>query len=194
MEKETRIRRIKGIETFPKTLEDYHAFSAEHPEIQITRKQHTEIIREGLKLIQGYILDDTTGFKLPHSMGYLAMTKFKPKKPRKDHCNSNKYQKDIPYLNLHSFGFIAYVRWFKPHRNFANKRLYSFDGCREIDRHIKTNMKAGKVYEILNKDFYYALVQEVLPEWRLDKQRKKLQERIDKRHAHNAQKRENAKK
>ena len=98
------------------------------------------------------ILDDISGFKLPYNLGYIVVTKFKGRYTKPDYKNTLIYNKTIPLLNLHSFGFIYRIAWFKSTNAkgmYSNSRLfpYKLNFNRIFKRALAKKIKAGKSYD-----------------------------------------------
>jgi hypothetical protein len=109
--------------------------------------------------ITNCVLDDISGFKLPFNLGYIVVTKFKGRYTKPDYKNSKIYNKTIPLLNLHSFGFIFNIKWFKTNAKgiYSNSKLYpyKFNFHREFKRALAKKIKSGKVYDSwVASDFY----------------------------------------
>lgn len=114
------------------------------------------IINSNLK-IHEIVADEEGGFKIPENMGYMVVTKYKSKKIPIDWVNTKKLQKRVYLTNLHSFGYIHNIKWYRLGLtvNFASFDVYKFEPCREIKRRLAKNVKAYKVYHSWsNSDFF----------------------------------------
>lgn len=116
--------------------------------IDIDYKTFNKVIITSNEKIQEIVADEEGGFKIPENMGYLVVTKYKSKKQPIDWVNSKKFKKPIYLPNLHSFGFIHHIKWFRMGLtiNFGTYDVYKFEPCREIKRRVSKNVKAYKVY------------------------------------------------
>lgn len=127
----------------------------------ISFKDFTDIIKTGNDLIIDTVLNDISGFKLPYNLGYIVVTKFKGRYTKPDYKNTLIYKKTIPLLNLHSFGFVYKITWFKTTNTkgvHSNSRLfpYKFNFNRLFKRALAKKIKEGQVYDSWQKsDFTY---------------------------------------
>lgn len=101
------------------------------------------------------IVNDTTGFKLPEDLGYLAITRYKSKKRAVDWQKSNQYGVKVYHTNFHSNGFSARVQhFFKTVSVCTNIGLYKFIPSRVLTTKKSIKLKEGKVYnEMKIEDF-----------------------------------------
>lgn len=140
--------------------EFFKGFLKVHPELQsiINYDTFKDIILESNQLMFDTVANDDQGIKLPENMGYVAVTKYKSKKKARDWANSIKYGKVIYHLNLHSFGFIYHIKWFKAGiAKFAHNYIYKFEPNRFLKRAVAANVKSGKPYLEWNlTDFWSA--------------------------------------
>ena len=114
------------------------------------------IIIDSNKKIADFVVSDDTGFKLPEQLGYLVITKYKSKRKPIDWVNSKKLRKTIYLTNLHSFGFVHHIKWFKKRiANLKLKESFRIEPCREFQRAVAASVKSGKQYHIWQaSDFY----------------------------------------
>lgn len=89
---------IKSIQKIPKYKKYTHA---DLKKIFDTANLH---IREA-------IYNDPSGFRLPNSLGILAINKYKTNKLIVDRKSSSLFKKEIPFLNLHSFGYMFNIKY-----------------------------------------------------------------------------------
>lgn len=118
----------------------------------ISYKQFKDIINHCNQCVLDSILSDISGFKLPYNLGYIVVTKFKGRYTKPDYKNTAKYNKVIPLLNLHSFGFIYTIKWFKTSNTkgiHSNGRLYPYklNFNRLFKRALAKKIKEGMVYD-----------------------------------------------
>lgn len=134
----------------------YNSFIKE-TNIDIDYKTFKNIIIESNKEIANIIINEDTGFKLPYDLGYFVVTKYKSKKKPLDWKNTLKLNKKIPLLNIHSFGFIYHIKWFKrgSMKTIKFKNCFKAEFCRDVKRSVSKNIKNGIVYhEWSNNDFW----------------------------------------
>ena len=81
-------------------------------------------------------------------------------KKRIDWINSNKFNKRIYHVNLHSYGFSFAIKWFKHEiTKLSIASVYKFKACRDLKRSVSKKGKEtqGKQYfEWKYADFYQA--------------------------------------
>lgn len=139
------------------TANGYKEFKLKYPTVDITVQQFVDIIKRSNDLIAEAILNNPVGFKLPNSIGYLAVDKFKPKKGSIikpiDWITTNR-TKTLTYLtNLHSFGYIYIIKLYK-NPNKANLDCYVFKPQKLLNRALAKKIKGGKDYEKLDRSFF----------------------------------------
>lgn len=139
------------------TAKAYKEFKLKHPTIDITSQQYVDIVKRSNELIATAILENPYGFKLPEQLGYIAIDKFKPKKGSRikpiDWITTNKTGKLTYLTNLHSFGFIYVIKWYKnPNRKFLD--CYVFKAQKKLNRALAQKIKAGKDYTKIDRSFF----------------------------------------
>lgn len=124
--------------------------------LDISDKEIRKIIITSNDEIRNSIADSDDAFKLPERLGYIAVTRYKSKKRPIDWTNTFKLKKKIPYINLHSFGYIYHIKWFKKSQsNFGLKAVYKLEPSRRLTRQVSRNALNGKIYhEWENSDFW----------------------------------------
>lgn len=128
------------------TKDFYNDFIKE-TNIKISYDIFRNIILESNKEIANMVANDDESFKLPENMGYVAVTKYKSKKKPIDWKNSLLLGKRITLPNLHSFGYIYHIHWFKAGlATFAFKQIFKLEPCRLLKREVAKNAKEGKEY------------------------------------------------
>lgn len=105
-----------------------------------------KIVQRTNELINKAIIEEESGVKLPENLGYVIVTKYKSRRTPIDWKNTRLYNKKIPHLNLHSFGFIHHIRWFKIMSKCSNIFIYKFRPYRTLKRELAKNVKEGKKY------------------------------------------------
>lgn len=139
------------------TAKAYKQFKLKHPEVEITPQQYVEVIKRSNTLIGEAILTNPYGFKLPAQLGYIAIDKFKPKKGSNikpiDWITTNQTGKLTYLTNLHSFGFIYVIKWYK-NPNKKNSDCYVFKAQKLLKRALAKKIKAGKDYDKIDRSFF----------------------------------------
>lgn len=136
---------------------EFFKMFCEKYKLTMTIQEFNKIIACSNSKIQEIIADEEGGFKVPENMGYLVVTKYKSKKFPIDWINTKKLGKTIYLANLHSFGFIHHIKWFRMGLtvNFGTYDAYKFEACREIKRRVSKNIKQYKVYhDWATSDFF----------------------------------------
>lgn len=149
----------KGLNSGPRDLiidRKFYKQFIEETKIDIDYDTFRSTVIESNKLIADIVVNDDTGFKLPEQLGYLVVTKYTSKKKPIDWINSKKLKKTIYLTNLHSFGYVYHIKWFK--KNVANLKLkesFRIEPCREFKRNVAASVKSGKQYHIWQKSDFY---------------------------------------
>lgn len=136
--------------------ETYNAFKDKYPETHITYNLFIDVLKNSTKLISEHILDNPLGFKLPYNLGYIAVDKFKAK----DHYviidwkATRRLGKRVPLTNLHSFGFMYKIKFFKNPRINPLKN-YSFNAHRLLNRKLGDNILTNsKEYIEIERNYF----------------------------------------
>ncbi len=114
--------------------------------INIDYETFCNIIKTTNTIMRNSVIEEEAGIKLPENLGNVIVTKYKSKKVPTDWINSIKFQKKIPLLNLHSFGFVHHIKWFRIGMICANKHIYKFVPYRILKRGVAKSIKDGKKY------------------------------------------------
>lgn len=125
----------------------FHKKFVDETKIDITERQHRDVLEESNKEIAKVVLDGNDGFKMPKGLGVIAINAFKSTKVPIDWKSTIKFGKRIPHVNLHSFGKIIAVKWYRidvRHLSFAS--IYKFKACRTLARTAVKLTKEGKKY------------------------------------------------
>lgn len=131
----------------PLTIKLWRAFKKER-HIDISFEDFKNIIWKFNELMMEAVSEEEAGIELPEKLGNVVVTKYKGTRERTpiDWVNSKRLGKQIPLLNLHSFGYIHKIRWFKVICAFKNRRIYKFEPYRLMKRTVAAKIKAGKKY------------------------------------------------
>lgn len=145
------VRKRKGFIT----KKTYNAFIKKHPTVDITFEQFKMILEESNKAIRDSILENELGFKLPNRLGYIAVTKFKPKKEcyAVNWIETRRLGKKIPQLNLHSLGYIYQIKLYK-NPNVRSLMVYKMNAHRIIKRMLAAKIKSGTDYLEIDRSYY----------------------------------------
>lgn len=116
--------------------------------VVLTRKQCSDVIRDANKIIADLIRDELDGFKLPNGIGYLTVTKFKPKKDPIDWQKTKELGKYVYHLNFHSFGYCPRVCWYRVGRirQTSLSDVYKFESWTTLGKEVSNAFKNGKQY------------------------------------------------
>lgn len=97
------------------------------------------------------VLDNTSGFKLPENMGYLAVTRYKSKKRSVDFKKTKEIGQTVYHTNFHSYGYKSRIQWFSSQIVRCKfHQIYKFIPERKVSRELGERMKKGKVYNEFN--------------------------------------------
>lgn len=125
---------------------EYKIFKEKYPKSQIDYKTFITILKASTLAIRDSVLDNPLGFKLPYSLGYIAVDKFENKKNYRiiDWPNTLKLGRHVPLTNFHSFGHIYKIKLYPnlkilPMRNFIFKAHRLFN--RALAKNIKLNLR-----------------------------------------------------
>lgn len=119
--------------------------------IDIDYKKFSEIIQLCNEVSALKVLENTSGYKIPENMGYLAVNRYKSKKRSIDYKKTKEFGTIIYHTNFHSYGYKSRVQWFSSqivHCKFH--QIYKFIPERKMSRELGKRMKSGKVYNEFN--------------------------------------------
>jgi hypothetical protein len=137
------------------TEELYKSFKEENA-IEIDYETFRNIILKSNGIIVDIIANEALGFKLPESMGYIVVTKYKSNKKAIDWKNTKKYGKVIYHTNLHSFGYTSHIKWCKfSLARFKFNQIYKFEFARDFTRRVSSNTKKGMTYFTWNNSDFW---------------------------------------
>ena len=123
--------------------------------IQIDYATFRSIIWTTLDIMRESISGEEAGIELYENLGHIVVTKYKSKKQATDWVNSKKLGRKIPLLNLHSFGYVHHIKWFKMGTRFRHRYIYKFEPYRILKREVARQIKSGKKYfKWENSDFW----------------------------------------
>jgi len=134
--------------------QSYKDFAQKYPNSETSYEQYISVLKESTKLIRDYILTNELGFKLPLSLGYIAVNKYKPKKTYVDFSNTRKLGRTVPYTNLHSYGYMYKVTLYRNER-IAPIHGYCMKAHRILKRMLAKNIKGHlQNYIAIDKNCY----------------------------------------
>lgn len=134
----------------------YKLFKKAHPSTDISYQDYIAILKESNECIKQHILTNELGFKLPQSLGYVAVDKFKPSKRHVavDWINTRRLGKLVPLTNMHSFGYVYKIKLYKNER-IRPLLAYKMDAHRMIKRELAQNIKQEKQnYITIDRSYY----------------------------------------
>lgn len=126
-------------------------------ETKLDYKTCKELIERTNQIIANTVKNEPDGFKLPHGMGYICTTLFRPKKDQVDYKKTKEIGKLVYHLNLHSDGLSPHVKWFRVGRTdyIELHDIFKFKAYRTLSRGVGQTMKNGKEYKTwTHSDFY----------------------------------------
>jgi hypothetical protein len=114
--------------------------------INIDFKTFVNIIRHTNEVMRKAVVEEEAGIKLPQSLGTIIVTKYKSNRVPWDWKATMEHNMKVPLLNLHSFGYIHHIKWFKMGVKCANNFIYKFQPYRMLKRDVAKSIKEGKKY------------------------------------------------
>lgn len=122
------------------------------PHLNYSQKELKEIFDLANLKIKEEILKDPSGFRLPCNMGILAVSKYKHKTTVCDYRNSRDFKKKIPYLNLHSFGNMFAIKYYRVSDNKIGDmiKFFKFHPTRDFKRNLAKVVKETGGEEYMN--------------------------------------------
>lgn len=114
--------------------------------INVDYDTFVKIIRTTNETIRKSIVTEEAGVKLPENLGSIIVTKYKSNKVPLDWQKTVQYKTLVPLVNLHSFGYVHHIKWFKIGVKCANNYVYKFQPYRLLKRDVAANIKNGKQY------------------------------------------------
>lgn len=94
-------------------------------------------------------INNPQGFKLPESLGYISVTRYKPKPGERviDWKNSKALGTRVYHTNLNTFGYMARIGWYADVlAHCRNLNIYKFVPERPFSRGLAKAIKSGKIY------------------------------------------------
>lgn len=129
----------------------YKEFCRANPDIEVSYTQFSDIINKANEISATRILDNTSGYKMPENMGYMAVTRFKPKGRRVDFKRTKELGMTVYHTNFHSFGYSPRIQWFSSQITRCKfSQIYKFLPERSMSRGASKRVKEGKVYNEFN--------------------------------------------
>ena len=125
--------------------------------IKIKFEDFCQIVYRTNELMADAIANDDAGLKLPNRLGHIVVNKYKSLKPRDDWYTTVQIKKKVPFLNLHSFGYIHHIKWFTLGCRFQNRNIYKFKAIRPLTRQVAKNIKNGRLYHQWSSQDFWSL-------------------------------------
>lgn len=123
--------------------------------INVDYDTFVSIIRTNNKLMHDSVIEEEAGIKLPENLGHVIVTKYKSNRVPWDWRKTVDCKTKVPHVNLHSFGYIYHIKWFKIGVRFANNFIYKFQPYRTLKRGVAKSIKGGGQYfEWENSDLW----------------------------------------
>lgn len=126
----------------------------------LTDREITDICNNANKEIAQCILNNPLGFSLPMGLGNIAVTKYIPKSGKliNNFNEARKLSKAVPYLNLHTYGYMFRIKLFKPIMSHTSSKLYyyTYNADRKLKRSLAALLKetGGEQYESLRSNTF----------------------------------------
>lgn len=114
------------------------------------------IVWETCALYADSIANYPEGVELPEGMGYVVVTKYKPRDSACDVVNSVRYRKFVPHLNLHSFGWMYKIRWYRVGTRIRNDSVYWLSSARSLRQLVSQSIKGGTKFFRWNREDFYS--------------------------------------
>lgn len=116
--------------------------------VTLTFDQSKNIVETSNKIISEIMLEEIDGFKLPHGLGYLCISKFKTKNPAIDWKKTKELGKRVYFLNLHTLGYSIRTMWFRIGRirNIRFHEVFKFEPYELFTKKISKSFAGGKPY------------------------------------------------
>lgn len=115
----------------------------------LSYKQFVEIIDRSNRKIKDKILNNTEGFKMPEVLGYMAISRYKPKPGTRkiDFGRSQQLGHTVYHTNFHSYGYDARVQWYTYQiAQCKNVEIYKFLPDKEFQSLKSDKLLQGKIY------------------------------------------------
>lgn len=107
------------------------------------------IINASNEAISDSIINNVSGFKLPMYLGYVVVSRYKPKSGMRyiDFKKSKEAGVIVYHTNFHSFGYQGRIQWLTAQLSTCkNIGIYKFVAERKLSRAVSAKLQEGKVY------------------------------------------------
>jgi hypothetical protein len=129
----------------------FKLFQETHLQVSISYKQFTDIINLSNELTSLKVIENTSGFKLPENLGYIAVTRYKSKRRAIDFKKTKELGQTVYHTNFHSYGYTNRIQWFSSQITKCKfHQIYKFVPERKVSRELAKKSLAGKVYNEFN--------------------------------------------
>ncbi len=125
--------------------------------INIPLKTFVSIINTSNEVIRRICTNNAQGFKLPETLGYIAVTRYQPKPGSRsiDWKKSRELGVRVYHTNFHSFGYKPKITWYADTlASCKNLNIYKFVPDRHFSRGVSAQVFAGKTYNELNYEHF----------------------------------------
>lgn len=110
--------------------------------IKIDFNTFKKVIRTTCKKMAEAIASEPEGIQLP-GLGYIIVHKYKPKKIPLNRVSTKRMGKNVPFLNLHSFGYMYKIMWYRKGMKVRNITVYNLKKDRTMKKALSDNIKKG---------------------------------------------------
>lgn len=135
----------------------FHKRFVELSGIDIPYTDFVNIINTSNLVIRRIAANNTEGFKLPETLGYIATTRYTPKAGKRsiDWQRSKQAGVRVYHANFHSFGYKPKITWYTDTlAKCRNMNIYKFVPDRMFSRTVSALVKAGKTYNEFNYEHF----------------------------------------
>lgn len=125
--------------------------------IQIPYDTFVTIINTSNEVIRRMCTTNIQGFKMPESLGYIAVTRYQPKPGARsiDWKRTRELGTRVYHTNFHSFGYKPKISWYMDTLvSCSNMNIYKFVPDRNFSRGVSAAVTAGKTYNELSYEHF----------------------------------------
>lgn len=124
--------------------------------IEMDMNTFKKIIRTTCRKMGECIANDPDGLQLPE-IGYVVVSKSKPRTPPINRVESKRLGKLIPFLNLHSFGYVHRIKWYTGGMRVKNISIYKLKPLKKVKKSLSNNIIKGvNFFEWSSSDLWSA--------------------------------------
>lgn len=146
--------------------ENFVRFKQAHPNLEVEYLEWCNIIYTFMYNFRDHVLESGEKAKLPHGLGFFAISKKKPKrvivdKEGKEHLNlpidwkkTKKIGKHIYHMNYHTEGFRFKWKWWTYSARFFKADIWNFKPSRISSRMLAHYVGQGSQYHHKYKEWH----------------------------------------